>query len=258
MIPVIEETVEAVYKDQDVETVGLGMPSNLLLLRGLCEDQSGNRDLWSLTVQLYFYYAVGFVEDDDRDRAELLYQQGFTMGRRALERNDWFDPGVDLDTFSKRLEGADADDVPLLFWTLANWTKWIAMNLDDPGVLADLPLAEAALDRILQLDAGYFLGMPHLMRGTLEASKPVLTGGDPELARSHFESAFAISDRKLLMFHVFFAQYYCRQQLDEESFDKALEEVFAAPDDLEPDYRLLNEVAKRKATSLMELKYELF
>jgi hypothetical protein len=96
------------------------------------------------------------------------------------------------------------------------------------------------------------------MRGTLEASKPVVTGGDPEVAREHFERAFAISERKLLIFHVFYAQYYCRSQLDEEAFDETLREVLEAPADLKPEYRLLNEVARRKASNLMEQRDDLF
>ena len=115
-----------------------------------------------------------------------------------------------------------------------------------------------ALDRVLELDPGYFLGMPHVMRGTLEASKPVVTGGKPEIAREQFDQAFAISGRKLLIFQVFYAEYYCRQQLDEEGFVAALREVLDAPPDLEPEYRLLNEVAKKKAAILMERKDELF
>lgn len=258
MVPVLECSVEAIYRDQDVETVGLGIPSNLLLLRGLCETNPKNRDLWALTIQLYFYYGVGYVEDEDPERAKLVFEQALSLGRRAMERRGWITPSDDIDAFRRRLEKVDRGDVPLLFWSLANWTKWIGANLNDPAALADLPLAEVALDRVLQLDAGYFLGIPHVMRGTLEASKPVLTGGDPEIARRHFEQAFAISERKLLIFHVFYAQYYCRSQLDAEGFEETLREVLDAPADLKPAYRLLNEVARRKASSLMEQKDDLF
>ena len=258
MVPVLECSVEAIYRDLDVETVGLGIPSNLLLLRGLCETDPSNRDLWALTIQLYFYYGVGYVEDEDPERAKLVYAQGLSLGRRALERRRWITPFDDADAFQERLRKLDRDDVPLLFWTLANWTKWIGENLDKPSALADLPLVEVALERVLELDGDYFRGMPHLMRGTLESSKPVLTGGRPEIARDQFEQAFAISDRKLLIFHVFYAQYYCRQQLDEEGFEAALREVLEASPDLEPDFRLLNEVARRKAAALMEQKDDFF
>ncbi|MBD3163149.1 MAG: hypothetical protein GF346_11920 [Candidatus Eisenbacteria bacterium] len=258
MVPVIEQTVETLYRDRDVETIGEGIPGNLLLLRGLCESDPGNEDLWTLTTQLTFYYAVGYVEDRDPERAVLLYEEGYRHGRRALERKDWFTPDAPLDRFEEGLAEADEDDVPLLFWTLANWTKWISLKLDEPAVVAQLPAAEAALERTLALDPGYFLGMPHLMRGTLEATKPVLMGGDPEEARSHFERAFEISGGKLLIFHVFYAQYYWRSRLDEEQFVGTLERVLQAEEGILPEYRLLNEVARRKAQRLMERRDELF
>jgi hypothetical protein len=258
MVPIVENTVESLYRDQDVETVGRGIPGNLLLMRGLCASDPGNRDLWALTSQLYFYYAVGFVEDEDPDHASLLYERGFELGNEALGRRGWFDLDLDFDTFRSRLEKAKGDDLPLLFWTLANWTKWIQLRLNDPAVLVDLPYAEAALERVLTLDADYFLGMPHAMIGTLKASKPVLSGGDPESARADFERAFASSGRRLLMFQVFYAQSYCRAVLDEECFEESLQEVLDAPHDLAPEYRLLNEVARRKATALMEQMDDLF
>jgi tetratricopeptide (TPR) repeat protein len=258
MVPILQKTVEEVYRDQDVETVAAGMPGNLLLLRGLSASDPGRRDLSVLTTQLYFYYGIGFIEDVDPEHASLVYEQGLALGRSALARESWWRPDGSLEDFQRGLEKADEDDVPLLFWTLANWSAWIRGNLDRPDVLAQLPTAEAALERIRQLDATYFHGMPHLLLGTLEASKPVLLGGDPEKARGHFEEALRLSDRKLLIFQVLYAQTYCRQQLDEQGFVQALEEVLQAPQDLAPDYRLLNEVARRKASLLMERKDELF
>ena len=258
MVPIVEQTVEMLLQDRDVDTIGEGIPGNLLLLRGLCESDKGNRDLWALTSQLTFYYAVGYVEDLDPRRASLLYEQGYRHGRRALERDGWFVPEEPLDRFVAKLARAERKQVPLLFWTLANWVKWIGLNLDRPEVLVQLPAAEAALDRLLALEPTYFLGMPHLMRGTLEATKPVLLGGDPEKARRHFERALEISEGKLLIFNVFYAQYYWRSQLDEARFVAVLEEVLEADEGILPEYRLLNEVARRKARQLMESKDDLF
>lgn len=258
MVPIVEQSVESIYRDQDVETVGRGIPGNLLLLRGMCASDPDNRDLWALTSQLYFYYALGFVEDEDEDHAKLVYQTGFDLGREALARQGWFHLDRDVDQFRADLEKAGGDDFPLLFWTLANWTKWIQLNINDPSVLILLPYAEVALETVLTINPEYFEGIPYAMIGILEASKPVLSGGDPDAARDHFEKAFAVSDRKLLIFQLFYAQYYCRAVLDEEGFEESLNEVLDAPPDLKPEYRLLNEVAKRKAAALMERMDDLF
>lgn len=257
-VPIIEQSVVSVYRDQDLATIEKGVPANLVLIRGLCESDPGNQRLWTLAAQLYFSYAMAFVEDQDPEAAKLPYQQGLSMGQTALARRGWFHPEKDLASFEKGLRKAGKDDVPLLFWTLANWVSWINLDMNDPAALAQLPYAEAALRRVLELDPGFFFGMPHVMLGTLLASKPVIAGGKPEAARGEFEQAFEISKGKLLIYKVFYAQSYCRATLDEVGFETALNEVLTAPADLEPDYRLLNEVAKRKAARLMERKDDWF
>ncbi len=258
MVPILEKTVEVLYRDQDLDTVEKGMPGNLLLLRGMCESSPKNRDLWTLGAQLYFYYAMGFVEGENPEQAKLLYLQGLSMGRAQLDRLDWFRPDLDIDAFAEELQEAGKDDVPLLFWTLANWVSWINLSMNEPAAIADLPIVEVALERVLEIDPTFFRGMPYAFAGTLWATKPVLLGGDPELAREAFESAFEASGRRLLFFQVLYAQSYCRQTLDQEGFRKTLDEVLDAPADLDPDYRLLNEVAKRRARTLLEYEDEWF
>jgi hypothetical protein len=258
MVPIIEQSVVAVYRDQDLATVEKAVPANLILVRGLCESDPGNRRLWALGAQMYFSYAMAFVEDQDPEAAKLPYRQGLALGQTALARTGWFHPEKDLDAFCKGLRKAGREDVPLLFWTLANWVSWINLDMNDPAALAELPYAEAALHRVLELDPGFFQGMPHVMIGTLMAMKPVIAGGNPEQARAEFEAAFRISGGKLLIYKVFYAQSYCRATLDEAGFEAALNEVLSAPADLEPEYRLLNEVAKRKAARLMERKDDWF
>jgi hypothetical protein len=258
MIPILEKTVESIYRDQDLETVQKGIPANLLLLRGLCESSPGDAELWAMTTQLYFYYGFGFVEEESADQARLVYLQGRDLGRRSLARRDWFRTDRPLDEFERDLGHARREDVPLLFWTVANWASWINLSMDDPAAVADLPVAEAILRRVLELDGGYFLGLPFALAGTLEATKPVMMGGDPESSRAHFEAAFKAAGRKLLIFQTLYAQYYCRSVLDQEGFVRSLDEVLKAPADIEPDYRLLNEVARRRAARLMEQKDDLF
>ncbi len=258
MGPMIDKTVKISYRDQDLETVGKALPANLLLIRGMAEEAPGDRDLWSVATQLYYSYGYAFVEDDNPDEAMLIYKQGRDLGTRFLRREGWFKPDRDIVAFERGLEKARREDGPILFWTLSNWVSWINIAQTDPAAVADLPYAEAALGRLLQIDPNYFLGMPHAMLGTLLASKPAIAGGKPEEARKQFDQAFAISGRRLLIFQVLYAQYYCRQVQDADAFVKTLEEVLHTPADVEPNYRLLNEVAKRKAARLMEHKDEWF
>ena len=101
----------------------------------MAEEYPDRRDLRELTAQSYFSFSMAFVEDSEPDRASLLYQEGWRMGREFLETVDWFKeaeaqrplPG------DGTLAKIDKSDVPLLFWTLANWMRWVSLNLDDPA-----------------------------------------------------------------------------------------------------------------------------
>lgn len=258
MTPMIGRTVEVTFRDRDLDTVEKGLPGNLLLIRGMCESSPGDRDLWTLATQLYYSYGYAFVEDLHPEAASLLYSTGLSLGERFLQRGGWFRPEDEIDAFQRGLSRAKAKDAPLLCWTLANWVSWINLMQNDPSVLAQLPYAEAALHRLLEIAPDFFEGMPHVMLGTLLASKPAIAGGKPEEARKEFEAAFAVSGRRVLIFQVLYAKYYCRQVQDRSAFLESLQEVLDAPTDLEPRYRLLNEVAKRKAVQLMEFKDEWF
>jgi hypothetical protein len=258
--PILHQSVESAYRDQDLATIREGIPGNLILLRGLCESQPGNEDLRSMAAQMYFSYAMGFVEDQYPARARMLYQEGLRLGREGLMRHAWFRRAEAQGSVptSSMLSKAGKGDVPLLFWTLANWSSWIALNLSEPEAIAQLPRLQVYLDRVLELEPEFFQGMPHVLAGTLLTFRPRMLGGNPEEGKRHFDEAFRISQRRMLIFQTVYARYYCHQMLDEECFDSTLKEVLDAPVDLNPAYRLLNQVAKEKARHLQEIRDELF
>jgi hypothetical protein len=259
MVPILHETVDATYRSRDMALVRDGIPSNLLLLRGLCESSPGEEEIRVLAVQMFYSYGFGFLEDTDPARAREAYQEGLRLGLEGLRREGWFrrtEGGAVPDSLA--LRRLPREDVPLLFWTLANWASLVSLSVSDPGAVADLPRIEAYLGRILEVDPGYFQGMPHVMEGTILTLRPRMAGGNPEEGRRHFEEAFRISGRKLLLFQVLCAKYYCRQVLDADCFEANLKEVLEAPDDLCPEFRLLNQIAREKAGWLMERRDDYF
>ena len=88
--PILETALSTTFRDADLETVREGIPGTLLLLRGMAEEYPDRRDLRELTAQSYFSFSMAFVEDSEPDRASLLYQEGWRMGREFLETVDWF------------------------------------------------------------------------------------------------------------------------------------------------------------------------
>jgi hypothetical protein len=96
------------------------------------------------------------------------------------------------------------------------------------------------------------------LRGAYDALRPEMFGGKPAAAKQHFDTALNISQRKMLLYEVFYAEFYCRQVLDEECFTRALDEVVAAPDSILPDSRLLNSIARQRALALRDKRSEWF
>ena len=213
-----------------------------------------------IATQLYFSYAVGFVEDENPERAEALYRKAMGYGFMRfpeLSPDKHVGRGADS-TFAATLDKYDADDVPGLLWLGGAWGSVLKLNLSDPSMLAQLLLVEMLTERAVALDADYLYGMPRLMLGTAYALRPPAFGGDSAKALAQFEAGFAVSDRRFLMMHVFFARYYCRQIFDEELFDQTLAELRAADPEALPDVLLLNRMAQEQGQHLEALRDELF
>jgi len=260
MVPVLENTANAARERSDLATVGAGLPANLMLLDGLIRTSPKNSDILGLGAYLYFGYALGFVEMQDPKLASQYYAIGRDYGLRALDHRIAFRNGRagDLAAFKKGLLALTKKDMPALAWTGANWGRWLSLNLDSAAAIADMPRVEALLDRMLELDPNYQRGLPHALRGAYDALRPELFGGSPARAREHFEAAARISDRKMLLYLVFYAESYCRQVLDEQCFVSLLNEVVAAPDSILPEARLLNEIGRERARKLLDKRAELF
>jgi hypothetical protein len=160
--------------------------------------------------------------------------------------------------FQHGLASVQKSDVTALAWTGANWARWLSLNLNSPAAIAEMPRVEALLDRLLELDPKFEHGLPHALRGSYDALRPQMFGGNPERARREFEAAMQVSQRRMLLYLVFYAEFYCRQVLDEECFARTLDEVVAAPDTLLPDARLLNEIGRQRAVQLRQRQSEWF
>ena len=75
-------------------------------------------------------------------------------------------------------------------------------------------------------------------------------GGRPEKGKKHFERAIEIEERFLLS-KVIFAEQYARLVFDQQLHDRLLEEVIAA-DPIAGEFTLTNQIAKKRAITLLE------
>jgi hypothetical protein len=131
------------------------------------------------------------------------------------------------------------------------WLVFIQAHTEDWTALADLPKAEALIQRIVALDDTWEGGKPHLFLGVLNTLRPPALGGDPEAARAHFERAIEISGGRDLGMKVEYARGYARMLYERKRHDRLLTEVLEA-DPEAPGLTLTNTLAHREARALLE------
>jgi hypothetical protein len=255
----MEEVAKASYKQSDLKMIREGMPAYLMLMDGMIEAWPDNERLLIAAAQGYSSFASVFVDEQDKEYGKQLSRKAKQYALRALEIRGIKDPlQTPLDDFKEDLKNLGKRDVPSLFWAATCWANWIHLNLDSIEAVAELPRVEGMMQRVLELDEGFYYGGPHLFMGVLLASKPRIAGGNPEKARAHFLRAFDLGQEKFLMAYVYYADVYARKVLDKELFTSTLQFVLGAPIDRTPELTLLNTVAKKKAQELLGRAGEYF
>lgn len=246
-------------RQSDVALVRQGLPSFLLTIDGMIRTSPDHQELLLAGAQAYASYA-SLLEEDEAARSAVLIQKAKIYALRALELDPLFKGTLDtsLDQFQKSIQETDKNRVPLLFWVGSIWGTWIAQGPDPVEGMADLPKVEVLIDRVLQLDPGFYYGSPHLFKGILLSARPVQFGGDLKKADFHFQQALKFSKDKFLMTSIYYAQYYAKQRLDRKLFIDTLNQVLSIPADIELDLTLINTLAHQKAKKLLAQVDEFF
>ncbi|MFZ5570739.1 MAG: TRAP transporter TatT component family protein [Thermodesulfobacteriota bacterium] len=258
--PMRESVKAAVNKSTDTGLVRDGMPASLLQMDGFIEMAPDNQELLVAAAESYSGYAFAFVEETDPKRAANLNLKARGYALRALADNEDFIQALDkpLDDFTPTLAAFEKEDVPALFYAANTWLKYISFNLDNPELLMDIPKVEAMMFRIEELDDQFMYGSIHAMLGAYYAARSKTLGGQPELAKAHFDKAFEISGNKYLVFHFLYARFYAVQLQDQALFEKTLQQIIDAPPGLMPEKNLVNEIAREKARKLIAQADEFF
>jgi hypothetical protein len=260
LTPVLEKSAIAIFEETDLVIAEQSLISNIKLLEGLLKTDPKNRTLLMLTCQGYSGYALGFVEDENPERARELYLRAKQYGMRILKQNNKNidQKKSDLDQFINNLNTYDKKQVANLFWTAFSWAGYLNLSLHDPMAIVEVPRVEAMMNRVMELDSTFFYGGAQLFFGSMYGMKPRMFGGDTETAKAYFERNLRISKEKFLLTYVYLAKYYAIKTLDEEAFENYLELVETKPVELLPDMPLLNAIAKKKAKFLKKNKENYF
>jgi len=257
---ILDEGMAAVFEESDLKLAEQAIASDLKLLEALHKSDPGNDHLLIMLTQGYAGYSLGFVEDQDPERAKMFYARARDYGLEVLRKNKNFNTAFDEApaAFVRSLDSFSDDDVPALFWTANAWGNLINLSIGDPEVLGDLYKVNAMMDFVLHHDENFFYGSAHLYVGTILATTPKALGGNPEKAKEHFEKCLAIGERKLLLPFVYYAKSYAVQIQDTTLFQSLLKAVDDASIDILPEQRLVNAIAKQKARALRAKMSDLF
>jgi tetratricopeptide (TPR) repeat protein len=257
---ILDNGFQAFNEESDLQLAHEALASNLKLIEALIKSDPENEQFLMFAAQGYNAYALAFAEDDSLERARVFYLRAKEYGLRILMQNRVFREAWNKDdaTFAAALKEMSVDDVPAMFWTAFSWGSYINITRTNITALADLAKVQAMILFVAEKDPNYYYGGAYMFLGAIEGTTPPGLGGKPEKAKEYFEKALAINKGKFLMTQLYYAKTYAVQVLDQELFEKLLQEVEAADLEALPEVRLPNAVAKQKARRLLNQAGEIF
>jgi tetratricopeptide (TPR) repeat protein len=250
----------SIFEECDIELARNAIPANLKLLEGLLKNDPENKQILTTLAMGFGGYSMLFVEGDDPERASELYLRAIDYGMKALgERGARLkDTLARKDDLQRVLQTLGREDLKPLFWITVSWNAWINLNLSKPGALAQLNASQAFLERVMEIDASYFRGLPHVLMGVSLSARPAMLGGNVKQAKEHFDKAMQLSHGKFFLVQYYFARYYAVRTQDKALFLSLTEEIERTDPNELKDVCLINAVTQHKAKQLREMVDDLF
>jgi len=259
-------------RDDDPELVGQAIPFGLKLYESLLDSAPKNKDLLVAACSNFTQYGVAYLETEAlvlgeanhhdevahlNARALKLYLRARGYCLRAMEVRF---PGIEAKLNSDpvaALTGARKKDVPLLYWMAASWGSAIALGLDRPELLIDLPTVRVLADRALALDEQWGKGALHEMFISLD-SLPEAIGGSTAHAREHFKRAVDLQQGRSPGPYVALAVGVAIPAQDRGEFESLLKKALEVDPEKDPSTRLVTLVQQRRARALLDRIDSLF
>lgn len=257
--PLFDNLTGSFMQQRDVVLAEQGTPSFLLILDGLIAHSPNNASLLLAGAKAYSSYNTAFVGSQDPERNRILADKAKEYALRALGLHSKRFAAVRdavFDEFVTCLPSFQKKDVPFLFYAATSWAGWITANSASWDAIAELPKVQSLIERVIELDPGFYYGTPEAFMGVLLTIRPPALGGMPEKAREHFERAVALGEGKFLPTYVMFAKSYAKLVYDKALFFSLLNKVLESPVDTEPDLILINTLAQRQAREAIQQAIE--
>jgi hypothetical protein len=248
----------SILNQNDPALIESGVPAYLLLVDGFIYESPDSEDLLAAGAQIYALYGSRFSADDAA--AVRMTRKARDYGNRSLclvhePACDW--DGMAYDDFVAALGEIEARQIDYLYAFALGWLSFLDATSEDLSAVAELPWVEAAMERALALDESYQQGAVHTWLGIIKSLRPPALGGEPEVARAHFERSLELSGGRDLSVKVEYARRLARLMYEQELHDRLLAEVLTEPPE-EEGYTLFNVLAKQDAEALLASSEEYF
>ncbi len=246
----------------DYELARSAASAGLLQFEGMHRLAPDNEDALFLLMKGWAGYGYAFASDDfeaaelvedtvaaayHQKRAKLAFDRSIAYGAELMSKEaEGFDAAADkdADTIQAWLKRhfVERDDAPVLFWTGSAWLARVNLLKDQRHYVAKLFVGVALVERSRELDPAYLSWGANSILASYHARTPM---AELDLAKKLLDEALAKTARKSLGVQLNYAKYACAKN-DQALYEKMLNEIVTT-DDPDPELRLQNTVAKRRA-----------
>lgn len=205
----------------------------------------------------YYFLADGYLRGNEKEYLATM-DKGVKWGERAMiAASPEFEKKMrEGAKYPEAVKSVGKEGVPAMYWYASSLGKWAKMK-GFAVLLGQKDNVKATMDRCLTLDPNFYYGGPHRYFGAYYAIAPSFAGGDLEKSKVHFKKSLEIEPNYIGTKVLWAAELAVKQQ-DEETFEKLLNEVLAAPDDVIAELKPEILVEKQKAKELLDQKDDLF
>lgn len=262
-------------REDDIALVGEALPFSLKLLDSLLAQSPRHRGLLLSASRGYLLYSYAFVGEAadqlaltdldrataGRTRAHQLYLRAHDYAMRGLEvaypglRHNLTSNPADAVHQVGRSDPA-AIDVALLHAAAASLALAIASDKQSAAMLARLPEVDALLARALALDEAWNAGALHELAISWLASRPGLAQAGA--LEQHYARALELSRGQRAGVYVGYAEAIKIPAQKRSEFVELMNQALAVERNADPDSKLLNALAQRRARWLLGRLDELF
>jgi hypothetical protein len=227
----------------DPEIAREGLSACIVMLESSLSSSPDDPQLLAAAAGLYDFYGTHLVEDEGVARRVTQRALDYMMAAIAADVPELGAArSLRFSELQAVLEATGKQDVPSLYSLGSVWLDWIRVRADDIDAIADLPIIEAIMTRVTELEPRYMDGSPHMFLALLAALLP----DDDEVVEGHFRRAVELAGTDNLLPSVLYAEWL-RDSGEATRGDQMLRDVVARGLPASKDHALVNELALEAA-----------